>query len=109
MQITLYGYVGYFGCEYITSFSPYPHKDSEHFDGTYIVDFPDDAGLSFSRNDAGEFLVELDRRGVYVFTDVLRSVDDEPAILIPSPIGRPRYIKPVMVHRVQDYEQTTIQ
>lgn len=32
MQITLYGYVGYFGREYTTSFSPY-HKDSEHFDG----------------------------------------------------------------------------
>ena len=108
MQITLYGYVGYFGREYTTSFSPY-HKDSEHFDGAYIVDFPDDAGLSFSRNDAGEFLVELDRLGVYVFTDVLRSVDDEPAILIPSPIGRPRYIKPVKVQRVQDYEQATIQ
>ncbi len=33
MQTTLYGYIGYFGCEYITSFSPYLHKDSEHFDG----------------------------------------------------------------------------
>lgn len=104
MQITLYSYCGYLGREYITAFSPYQNKDSEHFDGTYIVDFPDDAGLSFSRNDAGEFLVELDRRGVYVFTDVLRSVDDEPAILIPSPIGRPRYIKPVKVQRMQDYE-----
>lgn len=104
MQITLYAYCGYFDREYITTFSPYQNKDSDHFDGTYIADFPDDAGLSFSRNDAGDFLVALDCLGVYFLSDVLRSVDDEPAIWIPSPVARPRYIKPVKVQRVQDYE-----